>query len=161
MFWRGLGEGQAASAGPHRAEKRNVYFPPPREKPTRRTGLELDHYGPSGPDTALFPTFADHQHPVSPGQAHQAAPLCPAALYGTARGPAEIAFSCILFRRSTRTEVRMGPAGVRRCGSPAEGVGTAEPAGASTTSEYFKPTGEPDADYDTLTSSPFLRAEVT
>ena len=37
-----------------------------------------------------------------------------------------------------------GHAGRRRCGSPARSG-----ASASTTSSHFRPTGEPDADYDT------------
>ena len=131
-FLRGLEEGKLLGARTGNDGK--VYFPPKEADPA--TGLELDTYV-ELPDTGTVTTFAIINIPFA-GQRIKPPYV---AAYVLLDG-ADIAF-LHLIQEIDATEVRMGMR-VQAVWKPREEWGL-----GIDNIEYFKPTGEPDADYDT------------
>jgi uncharacterized OB-fold protein len=131
-FLRGLEEGKLLGARTGKDGK--VYFPPKEADPA--TGLELDNYV-ELPDTGTVTTFAIINIPFA-GQRIKPPYV---AAYVLLDG-ADIAF-LHLVQEIDATEVRMGMR-VQAVWKPREEWGL-----GIDNIEYFKPTGEPDADYDT------------
>jgi uncharacterized OB-fold protein len=131
-FLRGLEEGKLLGARTGKDGK--VYFPPKEADPA--TGLELDNYV-ELPDTGTVTTFAIINIPFA-GQRIKPPYV---AAYVLLDG-ADIAF-LHLIQEIDATEVRMGMR-VQAVWKPREEWGL-----GIDNIEYFKPTGEPDADYDT------------
>ncbi len=131
-FLRGLEEGKLLGARTGNDGK--VYFPPKEADPA--TGLELDNYV-ELPDTGTVTTFAIINIPFA-GQRIKPPYV---AAYVLLDG-ADIAF-LHLIQEIDATEVRMGMR-VQAVWKPREEWGL-----GIDNIEYFKPTGEPDADYDT------------
>ena len=132
VFLRGLEEGKLLGARTGNDGK--VYFPPKEADPA--TGLELDTYV-ELPDTGTVTTFAIINIPFA-GQRIKPPYV---AAYVLLDG-ADIAF-LHLIQEIDATEVRMGMR-VEAVWKPREEWGL-----GIDNIEYFKPTGEPDADYDT------------
>jgi len=132
VFLRGLEEGKLLGARTGNDGK--VYFPPKEADPA--TGLELDTYV-ELPDTGTVTTFAIINIPFA-GQRIKPPYV---AAYVLLDG-ADIAF-LHLIQEIDATEVRMGMR-VQAVWKPREEWGL-----GIDNIEYFKPTGEPDADYDT------------
>jgi uncharacterized protein len=132
VFLRGLEEGKLLGARTGNDGK--VYFPPKEADPA--TGLELDNYV-ELPDTGTVTTFAIINIPFA-GQRIKPPYV---AAYVLLDG-ADIAF-LHLIQEIDATEVRMGMR-VEAVWKPREEWGL-----GIDNIEYFKPTGEPDADYDT------------
>jgi hypothetical protein len=131
-FLRGLEEGKLLGARTGKDGK--VYFPPKEADPA--TGLELDNYI-ELPDTGTVTTFAIINIPFA-GQRIKPPYV---AAYVLLDG-ADIAF-LHLIQEIDATEVRMGMR-VEAVWKPRDEWGL-----GIDNIEYFKPTGEPDADYDT------------
>ncbi len=131
-FLRGLEEGKLLGARTGKDGK--VYFPPKEADPA--TGLELDNYV-ELPDTGTVTTFAIINIPFA-GQRIKPPYV---AAYVLLDG-ADIAF-LHLIQEIDATEVRMGMR-VEAVWKPREEWGL-----GIDNIEYFKPTGEPDAEYDT------------
>jgi uncharacterized protein len=131
-FLRGLEEGKLLGARTGKDGK--VYFPPKEADPA--TGLELDNYV-ELPDTGTVTTFAIINIPFA-GQRIKPPYV---AAYVLLDG-ADIAF-LHLIQEIDASEVRMGMR-VQAVWKPREEWGL-----GIDNIEYFKPTGEPDADYDT------------
>ena len=131
-FLRGLEEGKLLGARTGKDGK--VYFPPKEADPA--TGLELDNYV-ELPDTGTVTTFAIINIPFA-GQRIKPPYV---AAYVLLDG-ADIAF-LHLVQEIDASEVRMGMR-VQAVWKPREEWGL-----GIDNIEYFKPTGEPDADYDT------------
>jgi uncharacterized protein len=132
VFLRGLEEGKLLGARTGKDGK--VYFPPKEADPA--TGLELDNYV-ELPDTGTVTTFAIINIPFA-GQRIKPPYV---AAYVLLDG-ADIAF-LHLIQEIDATEVRMGMR-VEAVWKPREEWGL-----GIDNIEYFKPTGEPDAEYDT------------
>jgi uncharacterized OB-fold protein len=132
VFLRGLEEGKLLGA--RTGQDGKVYFPPKEADPA--TGLELDNYV-ELPDTGTVTTFAIINIPFA-GQRIKPPYV---AAYVLLDG-ADIAF-LHLIQEIDATEVRMGMR-VEAVWKPREEWGL-----GIDNIEYFKPTGEPDADYDT------------
>ena len=135
-FLRGLEEGKllGARTGCGRAgEKGRVYFPPKEADPA--TGLELDEFV-ELPDRGTVTTFAIINIPFA-GQRIKPPYV---AAYVLLDG-ADIAF-LHLIQEIDASDVRMGMR-VEAVWKPREEWGL-----GIDNIEYFKPTGEPDADYD-------------
>jgi uncharacterized OB-fold protein len=132
VFLRGLEEGKLLGARTGNDGK--VYFPPKEADPA--TGLELDNYV-ELPDTGTITTFAIINIPFA-GQRIKPPYV---AAYVLLDG-ADIAF-LHLIQEIDATEVRMGMR-VEAVWKPREEWGL-----GIDNIEYFKPTGEPDAEYDT------------
>jgi uncharacterized OB-fold protein len=132
VFLRGLEEGKLLGA--RTGQNGKVYFPPKEADPA--TGLELDNYV-ELPDTGTVTTFAIINIPFA-GQRIKPPYV---AAYVLLDG-ADIAF-LHLIQEIDATEVRMGMR-VEAVWKPREEWGL-----GIDNIEYFKPTGEPDADYDT------------
>ncbi len=131
-FLRGLEEGKLLGA--RTGESGKVYFPPKEADPA--TGLELDTYI-ELPDRGTVTTFAIINIPFA-GQRIKPPYV---AAYVLLDG-ADIAF-LHLIQEIDATDVRMGMR-VEAVWKPREEWGL-----GIDNIEYFKPTGEPDADYDT------------
>jgi uncharacterized OB-fold protein len=131
-FLRGLEEGKLLGA--RTGENGKVYFPPKEADPA--TGLELDNFI-ELPDTGTVTTFAIINIPFA-GQRIKPPYV---AAYVLLDG-ADIAF-LHLIQEIDASEVRMGMR-VEAVWKPREEWGL-----GIDNIEYFKPTGEPDADYDT------------
>ncbi len=131
-FLRGLEEGKLLGARTGKNGK--VYFPPKEADPA--TGLELDNYV-ELPDKGTVTTFAIINIPFA-GQRIKPPYV---AAYVLLDG-ADIAF-LHLIQEIDASEVRMGMR-VQAVWKPREQWGL-----GIDNIEYFKPTGEPDADYDT------------
>jgi uncharacterized OB-fold protein len=131
-FLRGLEEGKLLGARTGKDGK--VYFPPKEADPA--TGLELDNFL-ELPDKGTVTTFAIINIPFA-GQRIKPPYV---AAYVLLDG-ADIAF-LHLIQEIDATEVRMGMR-VEAVWKPREEWGL-----GIDNIEYFKPTGEPDADYDT------------
>jgi uncharacterized OB-fold protein len=131
-FLRGLEEGKLLGARTGKDGK--VYFPPKEADPA--TGLELDNFL-ELPDKGVVTTFAIINIPFA-GQRIKPPYV---AAYVLLDG-ADIAF-LHLIQEIDATEVRMGMR-VQAVWKPREEWGL-----GIDNIEYFKPTGEPDADYDT------------
>jgi uncharacterized protein len=131
-FLRGLEEGKLLGARTGKDGK--VYFPPKEADPA--TGLELDTFV-ELPDRGTVTTFAIINIPFA-GQRIKPPYV---AAYVLLDG-ADIAF-LHLIQEIDATEVRMGMR-VEAVWKPREEWGL-----GIDNIEYFKPTGEPDADYDT------------
>jgi uncharacterized OB-fold protein len=131
-FLRGLEEGKLLGARTGKDGK--VYFPPKEADPA--TGRELDNYV-ELPDRGTVTTFAIINIPFA-GQRIKPPYV---AAYVLLDG-ADIAF-LHLIQEIDATEVRMGMR-VQAVWKPREEWGL-----GIDNIEYFKPTGEPDADYDT------------
>ena len=131
-FLRGLEEGKLLGARTGKDGK--VYFPPKEADPA--TGLELDNFI-ELPDKGTVTTFAIINIPFA-GQRIKPPYV---AAYVLLDG-ADIAF-LHLIQEIDATEVRMGMR-VEAVWKPREEWGL-----GIDNIEYFKPTGEPDADYDT------------
>lgn len=131
-FLRGLEEGTLLGARSGKDGK--VYFPPKEADPA--TGLELDNFV-ELPDKGTVTTFAIINIPFA-GQRIKPPYV---AAYVLLDG-ADIAF-LHLIQEIDASEVRMGLR-VRAVWKPREEWGL-----GIDNIEYFKPTGEPDADYDT------------
>jgi uncharacterized OB-fold protein len=131
-FLRGLEEGKLLGARTGKTGK--VYFPPKEADPA--TGLELDNFV-ELPDRGTVTTFAIINIPFA-GQRIKPPYV---AAYVLLDG-ADIAF-LHLIQEIDATEVRMGMR-VQAVWKPREEWGL-----GIDNIEYFKPTGEPDADYDT------------
>ena len=131
-FLRGLEEGKLLGA--RTGENGKVYFPPKEADPA--TGLELDNFI-ELPDRGTVTTFAIINIPFA-GQRIKPPYV---AAYVLLDG-ADIAF-LHLIQEIDATEVRMGMR-VEAVWKPREEWGL-----GIDNIEYFKPTGEPDADYDT------------
>ena len=131
-FLRGLEEGKLLGARTGKDGK--VYFPPKEADPA--TGLELDNFL-ELPDKGTVTTFAIINIPFA-GQRIKPPYV---AAYVLLDG-ADIAF-LHLIQEIDATEVRMGMR-VQAVWKPPEEWGP-----GIDNIEYFKPTGEPDADYDT------------
>ncbi|MDT5321534.1 MAG: uncharacterized protein QOD88_4056 [Mycobacterium sp.] len=131
-FLRGLEEGKLLGARTGKDGK--VYFPPKEADPA--TGLELDNYV-ELPDTGTVTTFAIINIPFA-GQRIKPPYV---AAYVLLDG-ADIAF-LHLIQEIDASEVRMGMR-VQAVWKPREEWGL-----GIDNIEYFRPTGEPDADYDT------------
>jgi uncharacterized protein len=132
VFLRGLEEGKLLGA--RTGENGKVYFPPKEADPA--TGLELDTFV-ELPDRGTVTTFAIINIPFA-GQRIKPPYV---AAYVLLDG-ADIAF-LHLIQEIDATEVRMGMR-VEAVWKPREEWGL-----GIDNIEYFKPTGEPDADYDT------------
>ncbi|MGB6206299.1 Zn-ribbon domain-containing OB-fold protein [Mycobacterium sp.] len=132
VFLRGLEEGKLLGARSGKDGK--VYFPPKEADPA--TGHELDNYV-ELPDKGTVTTFAIINIPFA-GQRIKPPYV---AAYVLLDG-ADIAF-LHLIQEIDATEVRMGMR-VQAVWKPREEWGL-----GIDNIEYFKPTGEPDADYDT------------
>ena len=132
VFLRGLEEGKLLGA--RTGQNGKVYFPPKEADPA--TGLELDNYV-ELPDTGTVTTFAIINIPFA-GQRIKPPYV---AAYVLLDG-ADIAF-LHLIQEIDATDVRMGMR-VEAVWKPREEWGL-----GIDNIEYFKPTGEPDADYDT------------
>jgi uncharacterized OB-fold protein len=132
VFLRGLEEGKLLGA--RTGDDGKVYFPPKEADPA--TGLELDNYV-ELPDTGTVTTFAIINIPFA-GQRIKPPYV---AAYVLLDG-ADIAF-LHLIQEIDATEVRMGMR-VEAVWKPREEWGL-----GIDNIEYFKPTGEPDAEYDT------------
>jgi uncharacterized OB-fold protein len=132
VFLRGLEEGKLLGA--RTGQNGKVYFPPKEADPA--TGLELDNYV-ELPDTGTVTTFAIINIPFA-GQRIKPPYV---AAYVLLDG-ADIAF-LHLIQEIDATEVRMGMR-VEAVWKPREEWGL-----GIDNIEYFKPTGEPDAEYDT------------
>ena len=132
VFLRGLEEGKLLGA--RTGDDGKVYFPPKEADPA--TGLELDTYV-ELPDKGTVTTFAIINIPFA-GQRIKPPYV---AAYVLLDG-ADIAF-LHLIQEIDATEVRMGMR-VEAVWKPREEWGL-----GIDNIEYFKPTGEPDADYDT------------
>jgi uncharacterized OB-fold protein len=131
-FLRALEEGKLLGA--RTGENGKVYFPPKEADPA--TGLELDNFI-ELPDKGTVTTFAIINIPFA-GQRIKPPYV---AAYVLLDG-ADIAF-LHLIQEIDATEVRMGMR-VEAVWKPREEWGL-----GIDNIEYFKPTGEPDADYDT------------
>jgi uncharacterized OB-fold protein len=131
-FLRGLEEGKLLGA--RTGDSGKVYFPPKEADPA--TGLELDNFI-ELPDTGTVTTFAIINIPFA-GQRIKPPYV---AAYVLLDG-ADIAF-LHLIQEIDATEVRMGMR-VEAVWKPREEWGL-----GIDNIEYFKPTGEPDAEYDT------------
>jgi uncharacterized OB-fold protein len=131
-FLRGLEEGKLLGARTGKDGK--VYFPPKEADPA--TGLELDNFV-ELPDRGTVTTFAIINIPFA-GQRIKPPYV---AAYVLLDG-ADIAF-LHLIQEIDAAEVRMGMR-VQAVWKPREEWGL-----GIDNIEYFKPTGEPDADYDT------------
>jgi uncharacterized protein len=131
-FLRGLEEGKLLGA--RTGENGKVYFPPKEADPA--TGLELDNYV-ELPDKGTVTTFAIINIPFA-GQRIKPPYV---AAYVLLDG-ADIAF-LHLIQEIDATDVRMGMR-VQAVWKPQEEWGL-----GIDNIEYFKPTGEPDADYET------------
>jgi uncharacterized protein len=131
-FLRGLEEGKLLGARTGKDGK--VYFPPKEADPA--TGLELDNFL-ELPDKGTVTTFAIINIPFA-GQRIKPPYV---AAYVLLDG-ADIAF-LHLIQEIDATQVRMGMR-VQAVWKPREEWGL-----GIDNIEYFKPTGEPDADYDT------------
>jgi uncharacterized protein len=131
-FLRGLEEGKLLGARTGKDGK--VYFPPKEADPA--TGLELDNFV-ELPDKGTVTTFAIINIPFA-GQRIKPPYV---AAYVLLDG-ADIAF-LHLIQEIDASEVRMGMR-VQAVWKPREEWGL-----GIDNIEYFKPTGEPDADYDT------------
>ncbi|MDT5085875.1 MAG: uncharacterized protein QOJ61_2918, partial [Mycobacterium sp.] len=131
-FLRALEDGKLLGARTGKDGK--VYFPPKEADPA--TGLELDNYI-GLPDTGTVTTFAIINIPFA-GQRIKPPYV---AAYVLLDG-ADIAF-LHLIQEIDATEVRMGMR-VEAVWKPRDEWGL-----GIDNIEYFKPTGEPDADYDT------------
>jgi uncharacterized OB-fold protein len=131
-FLRGLEEGKLLGARTGKNGK--VYFPPKEADPA--TGLELDNFV-ELPDKGTVTTFAIINIPFA-GQRIKPPYV---AAYVLLDG-ADIAF-LHLIQEIDASEVRMGMR-VQAVWKPREEWGL-----GIDNIEYFKPTGEPDADYDT------------
>ncbi|MGA8547650.1 MAG: OB-fold domain-containing protein [Mycobacterium sp.] len=131
-FLRGLEEGKLLGA--RTGENGKVYFPPKEADPA--TGLELDNFV-ELPDKGTVTTFAIINIPFA-GQRIKPPYV---AAYVLLDG-ADIAF-LHLIQEIDATEVRMGMR-VQAVWKPREEWGL-----GIDNIEYFKPSGEPDADYDT------------
>jgi uncharacterized OB-fold protein len=131
-FLRALEEGKLLGA--RTGESGKVYFPPKEADPA--TGLELDNFI-ELPDTGTVTTFAIINIPFA-GQRIKPPYV---AAYVLLDG-ADIAF-LHLIQEIDATEVRMGMR-VEAVWKPREEWGL-----GIDNIEYFKPTGEPDAEYDT------------
>jgi uncharacterized protein len=131
-FLRGLEEGKLLGARTGTTGK--VYFPPKEADPA--TGLELDNFI-ELPDKGIVTTFAIINIPFA-GQRIKPPYV---AAYVLLDG-ADIAF-LHLIQEIDASEVRMGMR-VEAVWKPREEWGL-----GIDNIEYFKPTGEPDADYDT------------
>ena len=131
VFLRGLEEGKLLGA--RTGQNGKVYFPPKEADPA--TGLELDNYV-ELPDTGTVTTFAIINIPFA-GQRIKPPYV---AAYVLLDG-ADIAF-LHLIQEIDATEVRMGMR-VEAVWKPREEWGL-----GIDNIEYFKPTGEPDAEYD-------------
>jgi uncharacterized OB-fold protein len=131
-FLRALEEGKLLGA--RTGENGKVYFPPKEADPA--TGLELDNFI-ELPDTGTVTTFAIINIPFA-GQRIKPPYV---AAYVLLDG-ADIAF-LHLIQEIDATEVRMGMR-VEAVWKPREEWGL-----GIDNIEYFKPTGEPDAEYDT------------
>jgi uncharacterized OB-fold protein len=131
-FLRALEEGKLLGA--RTGESGKVYFPPKEADPA--TGLELDNFI-ELPDRGTVTTFAIINIPFA-GQRIKPPYV---AAYVLLDG-ADIAF-LHLIQEIDATEVRMGMR-VEAVWKPREEWGL-----GIDNIEYFKPTGEPDADYDT------------
>ncbi|WIM86271.1 OB-fold domain-containing protein [Candidatus Mycobacterium wuenschmannii] len=131
-FLRGLEEGKLLGA--RTGETGKVYFPPKEADPA--TGLELDNFI-ELPDKGTVTTFAIINIPFA-GQRIKPPYV---AAYVLLDG-ADIAF-LHLIQEIDAAEVRMGMR-VEAVWKPREEWGL-----GIDNIEYFKPTGEPDADYDT------------
>jgi uncharacterized OB-fold protein len=131
-FLRGLEEGKLLGA--RTGDTGKVYFPPKEADPA--TGLELDNFI-ELPDTGTVTTFAIINIPFA-GQRIKPPYV---AAYVLLDG-ADIAF-LHLIQEIDATEVRMGMR-VEAVWKPREEWGL-----GIDNIEYFKPTGEPDAEYDT------------
>jgi uncharacterized OB-fold protein len=131
-FLRGLEEGKLLGARTGKDGK--VYFPPKEADPA--TGLELDNFV-ELPDKGTVTTFAIINIPFA-GQRIKPPYV---AAYVLLDG-ADIAF-LHLVQEIDASEVRMGMR-VQAVWKPREEWGL-----GIDNIEYFKPTGEPDADYDT------------
>ncbi len=131
-FLRGLEEGKLLGA--RTGETGKVYFPPKEADPA--TGLELDNFI-ELPDKGTVTTFAIINIPFA-GQRIKPPYV---AAYVLLDG-ADIAF-LHLIQEIDASEVRMGMR-VEAVWKPREEWGL-----GIDNIEYFKPTGEPDADYDT------------
>ena len=131
-FLRALEEGKLLGA--RTGENGKVYFPPKEADPA--TGLELDNFI-ELPDTGTVTTFAIINLPFA-GQRIKPPYV---AAYVLLDG-ADNAF-LHLIQEIDATEVRMGMR-VEAVWKPREEWGL-----GIDNIEYFKPTGEPDADYDT------------
>jgi uncharacterized OB-fold protein len=131
-FLRGLEEGKLLGA--RTGESGKVYFPPKEADPA--TGLELDTFI-ELPDRGTVTTFAIINIPFA-GQRIKPPYV---AAYVLLDG-ADIAF-LHLIQEIDATEVRMGMR-VEAVWKPREEWGL-----GIDNIEYFKPTGEPDAEYDT------------
>jgi uncharacterized OB-fold protein len=132
VFLRGLEEGKLLGA--RTGENGKVYFPPKEADPA--TGLELDNFI-ELPDKGTVTTFAIINIPFA-GQRIKPPYV---AAYVLLDG-ADIAF-LHLIQEIDATEVRMGMR-VQAVWKPREEWGL-----GIDNIEYFKPTGEPDAEYDT------------
>jgi hypothetical protein len=132
VFLRGLEEGKLLGARTGNDGK--VYFPPKEADPA--TGLELDTYV-ELPDTGTVTTFAIINIPFA-GQRIKPPYV---AAYVLLDG-ADIAF-LHLVQEIDATDVRMGMR-VQAVWKPREEWGL-----GIDNIEYFKPTGQPDAEYDT------------
>ena len=133
VFLRGLEEGKLLGA--RTGDSGKVYFPPKEADPA--TGLELDNFI-ELPDRGTVTTFAIINIPFA-GQRIKPPYV---AAYVLLDG-ADIAF-LHLIQEIDATEVRMGMR-VEAVWKPREEWGL-----GIDNIEYFKPTGEPDADYDTF-----------
>jgi uncharacterized OB-fold protein len=131
-FLRGLEEGKLLGA--RTGENGKVYFPPKEADPA--TGVELDNYV-ELPDKGTITTFAIINIPFA-GQRIKPPYV---AAYVLLDG-ADIPFLHLIQEIDT-SEVRMGMR-VEAVWKPREEWGL-----GIDNIEYFKPTGEPDADYDT------------
>jgi hypothetical protein len=131
-FLRGIEEGKLLGA--RTGDSGKVYFPPKEADPA--TGLELDNFI-ELPDTGTVTTFAIINIPFA-GQRIKPPYV---AAYVLLDG-ADIAF-LHLIQEIDATEVRMGMR-VEAVWKPREEWGL-----GIDNIEYFKPTGEPDAEYDT------------
>ena len=132
VFLRGLEEGKLLGA--RTGQNGKVYFPPKEADPA--TGLELDNYV-ELPDTGTVTTFAIINIPFA-GQRIKPPYV---AAYVLLDG-ADIAF-LHLIQEIDATEVRMGMR-VEAVWKPRDEWGL-----GIDNIEYFRPTGEPDAEYDT------------
>jgi len=132
VFLRGLEEGKLLGA--RTGQDGKVYFPPKEADPA--TGLELDNYV-ELPDTGTVTTFAIINIPFA-GQRIKPPYV---AAYVLLDG-ADIAF-LHLIQEIDAAEVRMGMR-VEAVWKPREEWGL-----GIDNIEYFRPTGEPDAEYDT------------
>jgi uncharacterized OB-fold protein len=132
VFLRGLEEGKLLGA--RTGDSGKVYFPPKEADPA--TGLELDNFI-ELPDTGTVTTFAIINIPFA-GQRIKPPYV---AAYVLLDG-ADIAF-LHLIQEIDATEVRMGMR-VAAVWKPREEWGL-----GIDNIEYFRPTGEPDAEYDT------------